>query len=226
MFWLCDYNEDGKTFKLRHMICAENRVFEPFLNECVLIGTTRDIRRESNRNDRSQKHAARSEIEVASTTKLSFKFTCNNRTVGKHLDTENCHVYHVCLPNNYLPYNQLTFLCPNESSYDPISEKCNRLASYRCDKNNSSATISQHANDATAASEYSVVHRQCAAETRFRVDDTCNGYLLCYGDQMMRMECPESYEFDVDSLSCQPNHIMAKCTHRHHSHRDDLYVDD
>lgn len=217
MFWLCDYGMDGKSFELRHMMCAENRVFEPLLNECILIGTTRDIRQESNNHNNGAQRPAQSEIQLAMHSELSLKFTCNNLTVGKYLDTKDCHVYHVCLSNNYLPYNQLTFLCPNDLSYDPISEKCNRLASHRCQKDNSMSVIeSKHKNDEmrTVSSEYSGVRRHCESETRFRVEDTCHGYFLCYGDQMMRMECPESFEFDEDSLECQPGHT-AKCN-RHY----------
>lgn len=140
MFWLCDLNSDGNTFKLRHMKCAENRIFEPLLKECILYGTTREIRAGKNKN-----------LNKSIKLMMNENFTCNDREPGKYFDSKNCHLYHMCVqPSNdstieFGFYNQLIFLCPDNLSYDPNTEKCNQISNSRCD--NDSELMNNDEND-------------------------------------------------------------------------------
>lgn len=137
MFWLCDINLDGKTFKLHHMKCAENRIFEPLLKECVLYSsTTREIRAENNVSSTFNQFPKNlSKLNNSIDLKMDENFTCNDKEPGKFSDDKNCHIYHICISTcNIQLYNQYVFLCPDNLSYDPDTGKCNQISYSRCEE--------------------------------------------------------------------------------------------
>lgn len=107
LFWFCDVKNDGNGFKARHMKCGNDRLFDSVKKECVLIGSTRLIRRE--------------------------EFSCFNRKPGKYFDSRDCRKYFYCLPSIFGPFNKFEMKCPEETGYDRRNEKCNKIGLKRCE---------------------------------------------------------------------------------------------
>lgn len=51
----------------------------------------------------------------------------------------------------------------------------------------------------------------CESPIRFRDVSDCSGYFLCYADNVIHMNCPESFKFDDSYHDCMPDRI-ARCT--------------
>jgi Chitin binding Peritrophin-A domain len=110
-FYYCDVKPDGVGFKLHHMKCGKGRVFDMFRKECILIGTTRNIR------DGGQKSS----------------FSCKHKRLGKYPDAENCKVFHVCkAKSRRYPSHHLTAECGVGTAFDPAELKCTEAAVARC----------------------------------------------------------------------------------------------
>jgi Chitin binding Peritrophin-A domain len=107
-FYYCDVKPDGVGFKLHHMKCGKGRVFDMFRKECILIGTTRNIR--------SQK-----------------SFSCKHKRLRKYPDPDNCEAYHICRAKSRRHSSQhVTAECKAGTAFDPAELRCTRAALARC----------------------------------------------------------------------------------------------
>lgn len=212
MFWHCDHQLKGKGYIVRHMLCSPGRVFNPVHKECVMIGTTRNTRHnldhgfvQSLESEDTVKKKRRPFSNIKPDLKLNVKFSCRHRSPGKYSDKANCRVYHYCLPKTYAPFNELTFLCPDRLAYDNVKETCNRRSFERC-----MARLHPH--------EYKILYievdaivlqkQKCKLDLRRHTPD-CSEYHLCYNDEVVHLKCPDSYRFDENLLTCQPQHLVS-----------------
>lgn len=130
MFWLCDYNNDGKTFILRHMICLDRRVFDPLLHECVLQGTTRltrnnsfsDTKTDNQKNQFNAKNTTCSQAIMHPNTKNNQKHNKNYSkelplTIRIHQENSNCRSHVLCYSDE-----GLRMKCPKHNQNQNICQ--------------------------------------------------------------------------------------------------------
>lgn len=208
MFWHCDHQNKGKGFLVRHMLCSPGRIFNPVHKECVMIGTTRNMRNDdkSVKLEDSFKKKRRPLNNIETDSKFHFKFSCKNRLPGKYSDMTNCRTYHYCLPRSFAPFNELTFLCPDHLAYDDEKETCNRISYERCARR-----LYPHENKILHIEIDAIVlqKRKCKLDLR-RHNPDCSEYHLCYNDdEVVHLKCPDSYRFDENLLTCQPQHLVS-----------------
>ncbi|CAD7089849.1 unnamed protein product [Hermetia illucens] len=216
LFWFCDVPASGEGYYIRHMICGNERIFDPVHRACVLIGTTRSTRIGEERKRKKQ-------VDPESLARPK-KFSCCGKVPGRYADEDNCRLYHYCLSKEFAPVEQLTLLCPYGTAYDPTTNKCSCYATYRC-LDRRRAERNQNALDEESLKDYpeefqevqAAERRQregrninCQTPMRFRDLNYCDGYFLCFGDEVIEMECPEFYKFDDNLLECLPEKI-ARC---------------
>ena len=186
LFYYCDLKNDGVGFILRHLKCGKNRVFDHIRRECTLIGSTRNIRDEFEENITENQHIVLS-VRDSSNTSI---YNCSEKIPGKYVDPQNCHNYILCLSSElYYPFEELTVQCPKRTAYDPHSKSCTKFAVSRC------------------FGKQKITRRSainCQDSIRFREIKTTNSYYLCYGDQVLEMNCPISYAFNDQTLRCVP----------------------
>lgn len=213
MFWHCDHQNKGKGFIVRHMLCSPGRVFNPVHKECVMIGTTRNIR--NNVGDKFvtsfhpkhtyQQNRQRIFGNIEKDLKSQKKFSCKNRIPGKYSDEANCRLYHFCLPKSFAPFNELTLLCPDRLAYDDEKQTCNRISFERC-----AERLYPHDNKILHIEIDAIVlqKQKCKLDLR-RHNSDCSEYHLCYNDEIVHLKCPQSYRFDENLLTCQPEHLVS-----------------
>lgn len=203
MFWHCDHQNKGKGFIVRHMLCSPGRVFNPVHKECVKIGTTRNMRNNVGgylATSFKRKQKPFNNIET------DWKFSCKGKYPGKYSDMTNCRIYHYCLPRSFAQFKELTFLCPDHLAYDDETETCNRISYERCAErlHPHEKTILHIQVDAIVLQK-----QKCKLDLR-RHNPDCSEYHLCYNnDEVVHLKCPDSYRFDENLLTCQPQHLVS-----------------
>lgn len=168
------------------MKCGKNRIFDHIRRECTLIGSTRNIRDESEEREADSQHIV---ISVRESDSSSIN-NCSLKIPGKYADPNNCHNYILCLSSElYHPFEQLTVQCPKRTAYDPHARTCTKLALSRC------------------FGKQKIMPRSainCQNSMRFREIESTNSYYLCYKDQVVEMNCPVAYAFNDQTLRCVP----------------------
>jgi hypothetical protein len=184
-FFYCDVRDNGVGFKLHHMKCAKNRIFDTFRRECVLIGTTRNIR---NKSTEDAEHLLLDNISKKN-------FSCERKRMGKYADKDNCQVYHICLTRYlFTPFEHLTAICGSGKAFDSVKYMCTKSAMTRC-----------HKLKAIPSSDV-----LCSTPKRFADAKSCKVYYLCLANQVVQLQCPETYQFNFNLLLCMPQHLV-KC---------------
>jgi len=211
MFWHCDHQNKGKGYMVRHMLCSKNRVFDPIHKECVMVGTTRNIRNDhhfvtsfKSRYDLNNKRKPVKDAE--SDLNANLKFSCKNRLPGKYSDEFDCRLYHYCLPRSFAPFNELTLLCPDRLAYDDEKETCNRISYHECaERVNLRKRNKLHIEiDAIVLQK-----KKCKIDKRRHDPADCSEYHLCYNDEVVHLKCPDSYRFNENLLTCQPQQLVS-----------------
>lgn len=179
-FFFCDLKENGKSFKLRHMQCGQNRYFDSNFKDCILNGTTRNTRKD-----------VKTSVDKADESKIidlpNSSFNCTDRIPGKYSDPHSCHIYHICLTKNiYAPFERLTVECPKHTAFDPHSKACTKRANKACETPGIS----------------------CSQQIRLREIRSCKHYFLCFGNQIVNFKCPNGFEFDDNFEICMPEHFV------------------
>lgn len=212
MYWNCDHQSTGRGFIARHMLCSPGRIFNPVHKECVMIGTTRNTRKHPMRtvlthydSDERTKKKGKYFHGTEPDIKFNRKFSCIDRSPGKYPDKTNCRLYHFCLPQRFAPFNELTVLCPDRLAYDDNKETCNRISFERCARR-----LHPYQNKILFIEVDAIVlqKQKCKQDLR-RHNPDCSEYHLCYNDQTVHLKCPDSYRFDENLLSCQPQHLVS-----------------
>lgn len=188
LFYYCDIPNNAKGFILRHMQCNKGRIFDPFHRECVLPGTTRNIRDDELAEEEQKDHTL---VDVEESTN-HHGFNCSKKEPGKYPDSKNCHLYHLCLPVDlYAPFEKLTVQCPKRTAYDPTSKSCTKAAISRCYKNKKTTS-----------------NIDCKSEMRFRERRNCDQYYICYKDQVLKIDCPAYSQYNSKYARCMPAHLF------------------
>lgn len=187
LFYYCDLKNDGVGFILRHMKCGKNRIFDTIRRECTLIGSTRNIRDES--QESRVKEEEKVVLSIRESTNSSYN-NCSQKVPGKYADPSNCHNYILCLsPDIYYPFEEITVQCPKRTAYDPPSRSCTKLALSRCFVKRKTKTRNAI---------------NCRDSMRFSELKSTDSYYLCYNDQVLKMDCPIAYAFNDQNLRCVP----------------------
>lgn len=212
MFWHCDHQTKGNGYIVRHMLCSSGRVFNPVHKECVMIGSTRTMRNNPDNNFVTSfkprdtvKEKRRPFNSIGTDWKSHYKFSCKNREPGKYSDKVNCRLYHFCLPRSFAPFNELTFICPDHLAYDDEKETCNRISFDRC-----AERLHPHESKLLHIEVDAIIlqKQNCKLDLR-RHNSDCSEYHLCYNDEVVHLKCPDSYRFDENLLTCQPQHLVS-----------------
>lgn len=247
LFWYCDVPESGTGYLIKHMSCGEDRVFDPSLNTCVKIGTTRNIR-----NGVDDGNIVEHRCAPPTPPPQAPPFSCKNFPPGKYKDDNDCSLYHICFSNKYFPVKELTLSCPHNMAFDAFMKKCTHKNGKRCSKPTacplptpcpkptttkcpkSTTTCTKKSTCTTCkttttpttpkcrttkesctadppCSDIGGTSINCKSPIRFRDVSDCSGYFLCYADNVIHMNCPESFKFDDSYHDCMPNRI-ARCT--------------
>lgn len=115
-------------------------------------------------------------------------FNCTGKTPGKYPDETDCHIYHLCLRSDlYAPFDHLTVECPHSTAYDSHMKSCTKKAWKLCEK-----------------------RINCEEPMRFRETRSCDRYFLCYRNQVVKILCPEGFQFNENSEFCEPKNLV-KC---------------
>lgn len=209
MFWHCDHQNNGKGYIVRHMLCERDRVFDPIHKECVMVGTTRNIRNDQHfvtslKHQDIFKNKPKRTKDIDLNSKLEF--SCKNRLPGKYSDEFDCRLYHYCLPRSFAPFTELKFVCPDHLAYDDEKETCNRISFRRCaERVNPRKRNKLHIEiDAIVLQK-----KKCKIDKRRHDPADCSEYHLCYNDEAVHLKCPDSYRFNENLLTCQPQELVS-----------------
>lgn len=189
------------------MLCSSGRVFDPVHKECVMVGTTRNIR-----NDRDLMASYKPKINFKKKPSkyvdqgFQFKFSCKSRSPGKYSDEINCRIYHYCLPPSFAPFSILTFLCPDNLAYDDDKSTCTIKAFHKC-----AERLYPHQNNKLHIEIDAIIlqKQKCKFDLRRHDPADCSEYHLCYNHDVVHLKCPDSYRFNENLLTCQPQHLVS-----------------
>lgn len=84
-------------------------------------------------------------------------------------------------------------------------------SSSTCSSSTCSSTTEEFTTSSCSSSTSSPSPINCETPIRFRDVSDCSGYFLCYSDNVIHMNCPESFKFDDSYHDCMPDR-MAHCT--------------
>lgn len=210
LFWFCDHQFNANDLWARHMMCDDNRHFDPNRKECVA----------------AVRHATQPTLKsgISSGQKSKMpddeQFTCTGKGVGKYPDSLNCQLYHFCLPNNFAPLQELLFSCPEGSAYEPEQEKCVADMVKKQQKQQPLEVIMAIVMSSSSSSGGEDVEDEektlCKTEKKFcatptsstkshtaDIANSCSGYYLCLGNRIEYKKCPKKHRFNQKMLRCE-----------------------